>query len=87
LTHSNVPSSIAWVGIIRSILIAFPAYSPCQPCCSIISKKLPGMFLDPTPTTILVLHISQVTNQEGFHELLVKAVWNSYQQIKHFKNS
>lgn len=59
-THSNVPSSIAWVGIMRSILIALPAHNPCQPCWSITSTKLPTICLDPTPTTILVLNISHV---------------------------
>lgn len=55
LTHSKVPSSIAWVGIMRSMLMVFPAQSPGQPCFSKTSIKLPAMFLEPTPTTILVL--------------------------------
>ena len=62
-THSNDQCSIAWVGIIRTILIALLAHNPCQPCFSITSKKLPTMFLDPTPTTILVLNITHYKSE------------------------
>ncbi|MFS8013703.1 hypothetical protein Hanom_Chr14g01336281 [Helianthus anomalus] len=37
------------------MLIALPAQSPCQPCFSITSRKLPDIVFDPTPTTIRVL--------------------------------
>lgn len=83
LTHSNVPSSIAWVGIIRTILIALPAHKPCQPCFSITSKKLPAMFLDPTPTTILVLNITRYKS-----EYFNASIYNYYKignNYKHFK--
>lgn len=87
LTHSNVPSSIAWVGIIRIMLIVLPAQSPCHPFCSMISTKLPPICLDPTPTTILVLklityqHITtqvQISLWYATNCMLQQHSWESY---------